>query len=95
MVETLICVQPFPAGQQLQEILCKDKLGRAAINKSSMVFDSDKEIMYVGCSQGRGGDGTLVPGAHSKQGQKAHPYNQCASEKGQRKLSPKKQIGSK
>lgn len=41
-------------------------------------------------AQGRGGDRTLVPGAHSKQGQKVHPYNQCGFEKGQRKLSPKK-----
>lgn len=41
-------------------------------------------------AQGRGGDGTLVPGAHSKQGQKVHTYNQCGFEKGQRKLSPKK-----
>lgn len=41
-------------------------------------------------AQGRGGDRTLVPGAHSKQGQKVHTYNQRGSEKGQRKLSPKK-----
>lgn len=41
-------------------------------------------------AQRRGGDGTLVPGAHSKQGQKVHPYKKCGFEKGQRKLSPKK-----
>lgn len=70
--------------------MCKDKLGRAVINKSSMVFDSDKEIMHVDCGPRQGGDRTLVPGAHLEQGQKVHPYNHCVSEKQQRKLSPKK-----
>lgn len=54
MVETLLFVQPFPFIQQLQEIWCKGKLGRAIINKSSMGFDSDKEIMHVGCSPRQG-----------------------------------------
>lgn len=53
-VETLLCVQPFPVKQQWQEILCKDKLGRAVINKSSMVFGSDKEIMHAGCGPRQG-----------------------------------------
>lgn len=54
MVEILLCVQPFPVKQQWWEILSKDKLGRAFINKSSMVFDSDKEIMHAGCGPRQG-----------------------------------------
>lgn len=54
MVETLLCVQPFSVKQQWQKILRKNKLGRAVINKSSMVFGSDKEIMNAGCSPRQG-----------------------------------------
>lgn len=37
----------------------------------------------------RGGERKLTAGAHSKQGQKVHPYSQHISENGQKKLSPK------
>lgn len=47
-----------------------------------------KSYTYA-AAQGRAGEGKLIPSAHSKRGQKVHPYSQCISENGQRKLSPK------